>query len=159
MTDRWIVFVSDKHQIKRLDAEPETLLSMEEALHEVITTKLSDEFFIPWIFSDKYKLAFTAPILGGLQVPPEHKGPKSEAFRVMVGVLKNQLRSNMPAMSDAFRVRIRDAVALEVQESKGPKESNEWKRIRLMPALLRTFTRVNLLAFLGEDQGKFNALS
>lgn len=46
-------------------------------------------------------------------MPPEHKGPKSEAFRVMVGVLKNNLRSNLPTMSNAFRNRIREAIALE----------------------------------------------
>ena len=61
-----------------------------------------------------HQLAFTEPILGHLQVPPEHKGPKSEAFRVMVGVLKNRLRSNVPAMSNTFQMRIREAVALEV---------------------------------------------
>jgi hypothetical protein len=65
------------------------------------------------------QLAFTEPILGHLQVPPEHKGPKSEAFRVMVGVLKNKLRSNVPAMSSAFQLRIREAVALEVAPPNG----------------------------------------
>lgn len=57
--------------------------------------------------------------MGHLQVPPEHKGPKSEAFRVMVGVLKNKLRSNVPAMSDAFQMRIREAVALEMAPLSG----------------------------------------
>ena len=61
-----------------------------------------------------HQLAFTEPILGHHQVPPEHKGPKSEAFRVTVGVLKNKLRLNVPAMSNAFQMRIREAVALEV---------------------------------------------
>ena len=61
-----------------------------------------------------HQLAFTEPILGHLQVPPEHKGPKSESFRVTVGVLKNKLRSNIPAMSKAFQMRIKEAVALEV---------------------------------------------
>ena len=37
----------------------------------------------------------------------------------MVGVLKNKLRSNVPAMSDAFRMRIREAVALEVKTQSG----------------------------------------
>lgn len=32
----------------------------------------------------------------------------------MVGVLKNKLRSNVPAMSDAFHMRIRGALTLEV---------------------------------------------
>ena len=32
----------------------------------------------------------------------------------MVGVLKNKLRSNLPAMSNAFRMRISEAIALEV---------------------------------------------
>ena len=35
MTDRWIVFVSDRDQVKLLENEPESVLSMEEALHEV----------------------------------------------------------------------------------------------------------------------------
>ena len=35
MTDRWIVFVSDREQVKQLESEPESVLSMEEALHEV----------------------------------------------------------------------------------------------------------------------------
>ena len=35
MTDRWIVFVSDRDQVKQLENEPESVLSMEEALHEV----------------------------------------------------------------------------------------------------------------------------
>ena len=35
MTDRWIVFVSDRDEVKRLENEPESVLSMEEALHEV----------------------------------------------------------------------------------------------------------------------------
>ena len=61
-----------------------------------------------------YQLAFTESILGHHQVPPEHKGPKSESFRVTVGVLKNKLRSNIPGMSGAIQKRIRDAVALEV---------------------------------------------
>ncbi len=29
----------------------------------------------------------------------------------------------------------------------------EWQKVRLMPTFLRIFTRVNLLAFFGEDQG------
>lgn len=35
MPDRWIVFVSDRNQVKQLESEPESVLSMEEALHEV----------------------------------------------------------------------------------------------------------------------------
>ena len=67
-----------------------------------------------WDFAEASQLAFTEPILGHLQVPPEHNGPKSEAFRVTVGVLKNKLRSNIPAMSNAFQMRIMEAVALEM---------------------------------------------
>ena len=131
MTDRWIIYVSDRSQLKKLEAEPETVLSMEQALHE---------------------LAFTGPILGHLQVAPDHKGPKSEGFRVMVGVLKNKLRSNIPAMSGAFRKSIEDAVTKEVEESKTNEEG--WSELLMMPSLLRVFTRVNLLAFLGEDQAE-----
>lgn len=65
------------------------------------------------------QLAFTESILGHLQVPPEQKGPKSEAFRVMVGVLKNKLRSNIPTMNNAFQMRISEAVALEVEPLNG----------------------------------------
>lgn len=35
MTDRWIVFMSDHEQLRQLEREQETVLSMEEALHEV----------------------------------------------------------------------------------------------------------------------------
>ena len=35
MIDRWIVFVSDRDQLKHLECEPESVLSSEEALHEV----------------------------------------------------------------------------------------------------------------------------
>ncbi|RDL35845.1 uncharacterized protein BP5553_06457 [Venustampulla echinocandica] len=98
MTDRWIVFVSDTKQLKRLECEPESVLSMEEALQE---------------------LAFTGPILGHHQVPRDNKGPKSEAFRVMVGVIKNKLRSNVPAMSDSLQMRIKEAIALEVAPPDG----------------------------------------
>jgi hypothetical protein len=129
MLDRWIVFVSDRAQLARLEAEPETVLSMEQALHE---------------------LAFTGPILGHLQVAPEHKGAKSEGFRVMIGVLKNKLRTNVPAMSGSFHAAIEGAVSKEIGESKVDEEG--WSEVTLMPSLLRVFTRVNLLAFLGEEQ-------
>ena len=117
--------------------------------------------------------------MGHLQVPPEHKGPKSEAFHVMIGVLKNKLQSNVPTMSDAFQMRIREAVALEVSPpssmcvqrkrpymleflalthkpsplDKSEQDHGDWQKVQLMPALLRIFTCVNLLAFIGEDQG------
>lgn len=32
-------------------------------------------------------------------------------------------------------------------------DHGDWQKVRLMPALLRIFTRVNLLVFIGEDQG------
>ena len=32
-------------------------------------------------------------------------------------------------------------------------DHGNWQKVRLMPALLRIFTRVNFLAFIGEDQG------
>ena len=131
MTDRWIVYFSDRTQLKHLESEQETVLSMEQALHE---------------------LAFTSPILGHLQVAPEHKGPKSEGFRVMVGVLKNKLRSNVPKMSTAFRNSITDAVRKEVDEGKVNEDG--WSELLMMPSLLKVFTRVNLLAFLGEEQAE-----
>lgn len=133
MTDRWIVFVSDRDQLKRLECEPESVLSSEEALHE---------------------LALTESILGHHQVAPEHKGPKSEAFRVTVGVLKNKLRSNIPGMSSTLKMRIQEAIAIEMAplEDKLKKNQGEWRKVRLMPALLRSFNRVNLFAFVGEGQ-------
>ncbi|KAM0801452.1 cytochrome P450 [Usnea florida] len=133
MTDRWIVFISDRDQLKRLECEPESVLSSEEALHE---------------------LALTEPILGHHQVPPEHKGPKSESFRVTVGVLKNKLRSKIPAMSDSLKTRIKEAVALELAPlDDNPKQNQDgWREVRLMPALLRSFNRVNVFAFFGEDE-------
>ena len=33
-------------------------------------------------------------------------------------------------------------------------DHGEWQKVRLMPALLRIFTRVNLLVMVGEDQGE-----
>lgn len=115
MTDRWIIFVLDRDGIKQLEREPETVLSMEQALHEV----WSRSHIYPQLSSvgtllNKNQLAFTEPILGHFQVPPEHKGPKSEAFRVMIGGLKNKLRSNVPAMGSAFQNRIAQAIAMEV---------------------------------------------
>ncbi|KAL8825471.1 MAG: hypothetical protein Q9170_007776 [Blastenia crenularia] len=154
MTDRWMVFISDRHQLQELELESESVLSMEEALHQVRfldarPTRCREDL------AKACQLAFTEPILGRLQVPPEHKGPKSEAFRVMVGVLKNKLRSNVPTMSDALQRRVVEAVAAEVASSDGTPnpEQSEWQSVRLMPALLRIFTRVNLLAFVGEDEG------
>lgn len=40
MIDRWIVFVTDRSQLKRLECEPESVLSSEQALHEVGPPKL-----------------------------------------------------------------------------------------------------------------------
>ncbi|KAL6714316.1 hypothetical protein ACLMJK_007739 [Lecanora helva] len=132
MTDRWIVFVSSREQLQKLQHESDSVLSSEDALHE---------------------LAFTDSILGRHQVPPEHKGPQSEAFRVTVGVTKNNLRSNVSAMSGAFQKRITEAVALEIAPRDVHEQGRgEWREVRLMPALLRIFTRVNLLAFFDEDQ-------
>ncbi len=131
MTDRWIIYVSDRSQLKHLEQEPETVLSMEQALHE---------------------LAFTSPILGHLQVAPDHKGPKSEGFRVMVGVLKNKLRSNIPTLSSAFYKSVTDAMKREVDESKV--DTDGFCELLLMPSLLRIFTRVNLLVFLGEEKAE-----
>ncbi|KAF1936520.1 cytochrome P450 [Clathrospora elynae] len=118
MTDRWIIYVSDRAQLKHLESEPEVVLSMKQVLHE---------------------LAFTGPILGHLQVAPEHKGPKSEGFV-----------SCIPAMSDGFRKTIADAVSKEVEENKTDKGG--WSELLMMPSFLRVFTTVKLLAFLGEEQ-------
>ena len=123
MTDHWIVFVSDHDQIKQLDCEPESVLSMEKALHEVWCPNLVQSWYgNVKNLAEAQQLGFTAPILGPLQVPPEHKGPKSEAFRVVVGVLKNKLRSNLSAMDNAFQTCISEAIALEVAPSNGKYE-------------------------------------
>ena len=37
---------------------------------------------------------------------------------------------------------------------KSEQDDGEWQKVRLMPALLRIFTRVNLLVMVGEDQGE-----
>lgn len=42
------------------------------------------------------------------------KEPKSEAFRVMIDVLNNKLRSKLLAMSDVFQMRIQKTIVLEV---------------------------------------------
>lgn len=64
--------------------------------------------------------------MGHLQVPHETQGPNSEPFRVNVGVLKNKLRSKVPAMNMALKARVRDAVALEV----APRSGNHIERIQ-----------------------------
>ena len=80
-------------------------------------------------------------------------------------------------MSNAIQMRIKEAVAMEVEPVSGMSMlrllqgdsqrlifdtqclgkaghvDNEWQKVRLMPALLRIFTRVNLLVMVGEDQG------
>ena len=79
-------------------------------------------------------------------------------------------------MSNAIQMRIRDAVAMEVTPSTGMfriqkvrqcslltlepfcldkagSDGDDWQKVRLMPALLRIFTRVNLLVMVGQDQG------
>lgn len=38
MTDRWVIFVLDRDQLKRLKGEPESILLIEEALYEVSPT-------------------------------------------------------------------------------------------------------------------------
>ena len=86
----------------------------------------------------------------------------------MLGILKDKLRSNIPAMSDAFRSRIEEAIASEMKCTNSKclrkevcrlEDAFEYRtqeildqivmsgKISLMPALLRIFTRVNLLAF------------
>ncbi|KAM5472032.1 hypothetical protein MferCBS49748_001480 [Microsporum ferrugineum] len=132
MLDRWIVFVSNQDTLKQLDREPEHVLSLQQALHE---------------------LASTGPILGPHQVKIENKGTQSEVSRVVVGVLKNKLRSNIPLMSDTLRERVRKAMTLEMSPlSDDACEKNEWRPVRLMPVLLRIFTSVNLLPLVGEEQ-------
>ena len=69
--------------------------------------------------TDAHQLAYTESILGHLQVPPEHKGPKSESFRVTVGVLKSKLRSKIPEMSSALQLRVKQSVALEMVPQNG----------------------------------------
>ncbi|EZF76664.1 hypothetical protein H105_02018 [Trichophyton soudanense CBS 452.61] len=132
MLDRWIIFVSNTETLKQLDREPEHVLSLQQALHE---------------------LASTGPILGPHQVKIENKGTQSEVSRVVVGVLKNKLRSNIPLMSDTLRERVRKSMALEMSPPANEAcEKNEWRQVRLMPVLLRIFTSVNLLPLVGDEQ-------
>ncbi|EFE41066.1 hypothetical protein TRV_04195 [Trichophyton verrucosum HKI 0517] len=80
---------------------------------------------------------------------------ESEVSRVVVGVLKNKLRSNIPLMSDTLRERVRKSMALEMSPPANEAcEKNEWRQVRLMPVLLRIFTSVNLLPLVGEEQVK-----
>ncbi|EFE32897.1 uncharacterized protein ARB_00355 [Trichophyton benhamiae CBS 112371] len=81
---------------------------------------------------------------------------ESEVSRVVVGVLKNKLRSNIPLMSDTLRERVRKSMALEMSPPANEAcEKNEWRQVRLMPVLLRIFTSVNLLPLVGEEQGVY----
>ncbi|EFQ99667.1 hypothetical protein MGYG_02680 [Nannizzia gypsea CBS 118893] len=135
MLDRWIIFVSNTDTLKQLDREPEHVLSLQQALHE---------------------LASTGPILGPHQVKIENKGTQSEVSRVVVGVLKNKLRSNIPLMSDTLRERVKSSMAMEMSPPTNEAcEKNEWRPVRLMPVLLRIFTSVNLLPLVGEEQGVY----
>ncbi|CAG8950411.1 hypothetical protein HYFRA_00006904 [Hymenoscyphus fraxineus] len=132
MIDRWIIFVTNKEELKQLESEPESLLSMEHALNE---------------------LGFTNLVLGPFALIPEKDKIKSENFRVMIGVLKNKLRSNLPDMTNSFRLRINESIDLEYENGTRLNSHEEWRKIRLMPAFLRIFTRVNITTFLGEEQG------
>lgn len=49
LTDRWIIFVSDACQIKKLDLVPDSILSREQGLHEV-----EIPFVELWRVSQKY---------------------------------------------------------------------------------------------------------
>ncbi|CAG8979953.1 hypothetical protein HYALB_00013084 [Hymenoscyphus albidus] len=133
MIDRWIIFVTDKEELKQLESEPESLLSMEHVLNE---------------------LGFTSLVLGPFSLVPEKDKIKSENFRVMIGVLKNKLCSNLPDMTNSFRCRINESIALDYENGTRLNSNEEWRKIRLMPAFLRIFTRVNITTFLGEEQGE-----
>ena len=37
-------------------------------------------------------------------------------------------------------------------------DQGDWQKVQLMPALLRLFTRVNLYAFIGEEQGMISSM-
>lgn len=96
------------------------MLSSEDALHEVCAPGLVQLLHRQYgNLAKAQQLAYTESILGYHQVPPEHKGPKSESFRVTVGVLKSKLRSKIPEMSDAIQKRVREAVALEMAPLNG----------------------------------------
>ncbi|KAF1975826.1 cytochrome P450 [Bimuria novae-zelandiae CBS 107.79] len=111
--------------LKQLEKEPETILSREKALRQ---------------------------ILGSYQSSQSTHDQKSEALRINGGVLQNKLRSSVPERSDEIRNRIEDAITREVFSKTRQSGQGEWRRIRLTPALLRIFTRVSLASFLGTDQ-------
>ncbi|PVH97347.1 cytochrome P450 [Periconia macrospinosa] len=132
LTDRWIVYVSDANQIKKLDLEPDSVLSREQGLHE---------------------FGWTQQTLGHLRLPPDTSGPKSENFRVVNGVLKNKLRTELPALREHFKSIFKTALRSEFGISKTAQSDQiEWSRCWLMPTLFRIITRMNLSILVGEEQ-------
>jgi hypothetical protein len=119
----------------------------------------------------RLQFGWTQQTLAHLRLAPDTSGPKSENFRVINGVLKNKLRTELPALREQFKSIFKTALRSEFgmlkivhyvrkgevelfadQESAQP-HRNGWSRCWLMPALFRIITRMNLSMLLGEGQG------
>ena len=48
------------------------------------------------------------------RVATEQVGYKSEAFRLPTAVMKNQLRNNVPLLSESLQIQVKESVALEL---------------------------------------------
>jgi hypothetical protein len=109
--------------------------------------------------------------LAHLRLPPDTSGPKSENFRVINGVLKNKLRTELPVLREHFKSIFHKALGYEFGSSKSvdyvqaddiesstdqesvQSDKIQWSRCWLMPTLFRIITRMNLSMLLGEEQG------
>lgn len=117
------------------------------------------------------QFGWTQQTLAHLRLPPDTSGPKSENFRVVNGVLKNKLRTELPALREHFKSIFKTAlrsefgilkavdyvrqgdVELSADQDSARSEKIEWCRCWLMPTLFRIITRMNLSMLLGEEQG------
>jgi hypothetical protein len=90
---------------------------------------------------------------------------------VVNGVLKNKLRTELPALREHFKSIFKTAlrsefgilkavdyvrqgdVELSADQDSARSEKIEWCRCWLMPTLFRIITRMNLSMLLGEEQG------
>ncbi|KAH9862709.1 hypothetical protein J1614_010802 [Plenodomus biglobosus] len=109
--------------------------------------------------------------IGTSSPPPDTSGPKSENFRVINGVLKTKLRTELPALRKHFESIFKTSLRSEFKVSKtvdhvrkgdiepsadqqsAQSDKIEWSRCWLMPTLFRIITRMNLSMLLGEEQG------
>lgn len=131
MLDRYLVFISDRQEAARLEQNTPACLSEIEALHE---------------------LASTDQVLQGVKISTDRY------FHDGAGALKKHLRSNLPALSSEIQTRVNEAFEIEFQNSpackpEGASDDEEWRKVNLVPALLRMITRVNVPIFVGRELG------